>query len=198
MVDKDILKYLAASITLDKLTKSQVTLLIGDSVELFKKIYKGPLYTITKADEVKEFINNHQIPDDKPLVFEDISLMTSNVQTYLLKFIEEPPTPLLILASRDNVSPIILSRCRTIIKIPSSIVPKNKELKDFADRRIELWDMYTEAKRGGAKMEPEDLEELNSLELQSLKECPDYFYWMAKLRIPLIQEHTAAKYIKLL
>lgn len=152
-------KYLASLLTPDAIRNNKVTLLLGQSTQIFKQIFKGEFHTITTADEVKQFISDYMLPNDKPLVFEDLSLMTNQVQAYLLKFIEEPPTPLVILASKDNISPVILSRCKKIIKLA--------DITKYGDQSISTFISNYE----------EDLINDKLTSEQIYKKCPTYLYY---------------------
>lgn len=168
-----------------------VNIVIGHAVKVFKKIYKGDFYTITTADDVREFLGKWNMPNDKPLVFEDISLMTPTVQTRLLKFIEEPPMPLIILASNDNVSPIILSRCKNIVKIKSEVKYSPVSLKDFVTNKIEY-----ENEIKSQKLEGKELPPFNT-ESEALTSCPEYLYLQSKIRL-MGHTYNPDKYLQLL
>lgn len=168
MTDLEIKQYLAKELTKENVYNNKVTLLIGNASKLFKSIYTGDIISINTAEETKEFINEYNIQSDKPLVFEDISLMQQSVQSYLLKFIENFPRPLIVLASIDNISPIILSRFRKIIKIPNEIKYSNVSLNKFLEEhQNELKSNYV----------------LPELKQESLLYCPEYYYKYVKLNL---------------
>ena len=181
--------------TPDKVCMFHTTILIGDICTSFKNIYKGRLYTIVSADDVRQFLADHNMPEDKPIVFEDLSMMTSIVRSRLLKFIEEPPAPLIILASSDNISPVILSRCCRIIKTPNSIKCQSYEtLTKFVDDRIALYDTIKSSKKIDDPLVEEDIKEYKYPALSSLKQCPQYQYLLHKFNLiyktsPLIDKH---------
>lgn len=168
MSDLEIKQYLAKELTKENVYNSKTILLIGRASKLFKSIYTGDIISINTAEETREFINEYNIYSDKPLVFEDISLMQYNVQSYLLKFIENFPRPLVVLASIDNISPIILSRFKKVIKIPNeykySDIKLNKFLEEHQD---ELKSNYV----------------LPELKTESLLYCPEYYYKYMKLNL---------------
>lgn len=198
MTEKDLMKQIASQLTPDLVKEFRVTIIIGTAVDLFKKMIKSPYYTITKADEVRSFLANHTTPNDSPLIFEDLSLMTQNVQAYLLKFIEEPPSPLIILASKDNISPVILSRCKNIIKIPSTIVPNNKPLSEFVSHRLELLDEIKAARYTEKGVDLNIQYEYDNPEEFSLKDCPEYMYRVAQIKLSNNDIRNVDKYLKLL
>ena len=168
MTDLDIKHYLAQELTKNKVFENKTTLLIGNSSKLFKSIYTGDIISINTAEEVKEFMNEYNKQSEKALVFEDISLMHKYVQTYLLKFIENTPRPLVVLASIDNISPIILSRFKKVIKIPSEYKYSNIQLDKFLEEhQNELKSNYV----------------LPELKNESLQHCPQYYYNYMKLNI---------------
>lgn len=109
----------------------RTNIIIGEAVNIFKKIYQGDYYTLNTEKEVKSFLSEWSTPYDKPLVIEDLSLMSPQVQKYFLKFIEEPMSPIILLASEDNISPIILSRCMNIVKIENDITQIELPLKEY-------------------------------------------------------------------
>ena len=69
MTERDLMIKMASQLTPDLVKEFRVTIIIGDAVELFKKMIKSPYYTITKADEVREFLANHTMPNDTPIIF---------------------------------------------------------------------------------------------------------------------------------
>lgn len=150
---------------LSRAKEFRVNIVIGPAVEVFKSIYKDPYETITTAEELRTFLAKWNVPYDKPIVFEDISLMTPSVQAALLKFIEEPPAPLIILASLDNVNSIILSRCKNIVKIPSEVPTPTLKLSEFIERK-----------------DKEELPEDLNITEASLQLCPEYYYRIAKIQ----------------
>lgn len=198
MTELDLMKQMASQLTSDMVKEFRVTIIIGEATKLFKKMITSPYYTITKADEVRDFLANHIMPNDTPIIFEDLSLMTRNVQAYLLKFIEEPPAPLIILASQDNISPVILSRCRNIIKIPSTINPQNLSISEFVSHRLELMDEISACKRQGKSVDSEVQYEYDNPEEFSLKQCPEYYYRVTQIKLSNNDTRALDKYLKLL
>lgn len=163
-------------------TDARVTIIIGEAATIFKtKMYQGNYDTLTTAEDVRNFLAKWNTPYDKPIVFEDLALMVPRVQTFLLKFIEEPPAPLIILSSRDNVSPIILSRCKNIIKVPSTIETHAVPVSQFVQERID----FLNEQKAKKYDENQDIEKQSKddLELESLQRCPEYFYMTTKIRL---------------
>lgn len=168
----------------------RVILIIGKAVKVFKSIFKGEYSTITTAEDVRQFMDKYQgFYNDKPIVFEDISLMTKEVQSRLLKFIEEPTSPLIILASKDNVSPIILSRCKLIIKIPEETNTTFMSLSEFIDYKTKTLDAL---KQDGRQAEFD-------LEYEASHRCPEYLGYISMLQSNSHKSYAVIdRYIKLL
>ena len=112
-------------------------LIIGKGVPLFKKMYKGNIYNLTSLEDVREFISEFsEVELDFPIVIEDVSNLYRD--SSLLKLIEESKFPLVMLASKDNLSDALMSRMKYILKIPEtnesielvSISQASAELKD--------------------------------------------------------------------
>lgn len=93
-------------------------LLIGDAVTIFKKMYSGPIKSVYTPDDVRDVVSYyHGIQDlSHPLIIEDLSSLSASSSFLLLKLVEEAKFPIILLSSYDKVSPIILSRCRAIVK----------------------------------------------------------------------------------
>lgn len=166
-------KYIASRLKPEIINTCMTTILLGRSASIFKKIYKGDMHTITTADEVRDFLSKWSVaPSDKPIVFEDLSLMTSAVQNYLLKFVEEPPSPIIMLASQDNVSPIILSRCRNIIKVSPTPLNFDMSIRDFLD--------YKQQYEDEQKMKVQTHQQPRMVPFPIVKEsfmhCPEFLY----------------------
>lgn len=179
MSDKEIISDLVQQLTKESLKDFNPTILIGKAATVFKRICKSQLYTITTAKEVKEFLSKWDTPLDTPIIFEDISLMTPSVQTYLLKFIEEPIAPLIIMASKDNISPIILSRCKKIIKYPEPLSYGHQSLQEFIENKQQAQDeIYA------ARMDPNSHTSIpesvsryfDHPEQTALEDCPEYLF----------------------
>ena len=121
-------------------------LLVGGAVTLFKKMYKGNIYKITNADETRDFVANfYGLELDKPIVLEDISLLSYDTQFLLLKLVEEAKFPIVILTLQDKVSPIILSRIKTYIKFPLDLDIECKFM-EMPDAQNELDNIMDEKK----------------------------------------------------
>lgn len=92
-------------------------LLVGGASFIFKQIYKDVIHRIENTEDAKELIYNfYNVKYDKPLIIEDISLLYKD--SIMLKLIEEIKTPLILLASEDNISIPLYSRMKTVIKFP--------------------------------------------------------------------------------
>lgn len=86
-------------------------LYIGKAAQSLRANIKFPISYISKENykEVIEYYSTIPFMKD-PLVLDDISLLSSDQQTNLLKFIEDSPLKIILVASEDNVIPTILSR----------------------------------------------------------------------------------------
>lgn len=99
-------------------TKSPI-LLIGKAVSLFKKIYKGNIFELKNTDEVKQFVSEYTgIEVPKPVVISDIGYLQPTAAFLLLKLVEESKSTIILLSTNDNISSILLSRVKEIVKFP--------------------------------------------------------------------------------
>lgn len=71
---------------------------------------------LESAKEVKTFVSQYSFIDHKRLFISDVSLLTANVLSYLLKFVEETSNHIILHASKDNIPPVFLSRFQRVIK----------------------------------------------------------------------------------
>lgn len=128
----------------DNIKEKSPVLLVGGAAIIFKRIYKGNIYRVYNTEDIKEFITNfYNIEYDKPLVVEDLSILHND--SLLLKMIEESKTPLIFLATEDNLSIPLQSRMKTYIKFPidsdfSCSFIKIREAQEYIDNN----DMSTE------------------------------------------------------
>lgn len=128
--------------------KFRTVLITGNlACRLFKQMYVGDLYTLKTAEDVRNFKEIYNFDSDKVLVFEDLSLMTSEVQASLLKFIEEPTRPLMVLCSKDNVSDAMRSRFMYYIKLEDPVTSKFLSTKHMANMKLILTDKENTLKR---------------------------------------------------
>lgn len=132
-------KYLLSKLKYVK--QFMTTLILGNKAcTLFKQAYKGDLHTLRSADDVREFKNKYDFPTDEVLVFEDLSLMTADVQASLLKFIEEPIRPLVVLCSKDNISDAMMSRFMYYIKMEDNLIYKPMDPEEFIKIKLSAED----------------------------------------------------------
>ena len=113
-------------------------IIIGErAIYIFKRMYSGNIYKLENFTDVRDFISEFSgIELNFPVVIEDISKLYRD--TPLLKLVEDSKFPLVLLASQDNLSNAMMSRVKTIIKLPdedykcslSSIQSALSELKD--------------------------------------------------------------------
>lgn len=93
-------------------------ILIGDAVVMFKKMYSGPIREVYTSDDVRDVVSDYYGIDNltHPLIIEDLAMLSSSSSFLILKLVEEAKFPIILLSSYDKVSPILLSRCKTIVK----------------------------------------------------------------------------------
>lgn len=91
-------------------------LLLAKAAKIFKDIYSGRIYNIKNEDDVLD-INNMNISKlNKAVVVEDISSLYTDED--ILKLIEESNLQFILLAYKDNLSETLMSRCKSVLKIP--------------------------------------------------------------------------------
>ena len=97
-------------------------LYIGRAAQELKKRVSFPIYTLDK-ETLQDTLDCYRgVPTRSiPLVFEDLAYLQDDVQSYLLKFIEESNQKIILLSSEDIIIPTILSRMSMIYKIPDKI-----------------------------------------------------------------------------
>lgn len=104
--------------TMKDVTDKTPVLLVEGAAFIFKRLYKGNIYRLENTEDVKEFITNfYDVEYDKPIVVEDLSNLYRD--SMMLKIIEEIKLPLILLASRDNLSTTLQSRIKTYLKFPN-------------------------------------------------------------------------------
>lgn len=158
-------------------------LILGDKAcDLFKKIYTGDLYTIKTAEDVRNFKETQNFLSDKTLAFEDLSIMTKEVQASLLKFVEEPTRPLVVLCSKDNISDAMMSRFTVYIKQVYPIKQKPMTLKQFSKLRESALNKQYTSKFDEVEYTPEEELILTDLLLACRTYCPLYWYWYQYIR----------------
>ena len=93
-------------------------ILMADAVTVFKKLYSGPIKEVSSIEDVRDLVSYYYGIDNlnRPLIIEDLCLLTDSASFLLLKLVEEAKFPIILLSSYDKVSPIILSRCKYILK----------------------------------------------------------------------------------
>ena len=109
--------------------------------------------------------------------------MNSQVQSYLLKFLEQDYRPVIVLSSQDNLSSVMLSRFNKIIKIPTEIKSDFMSLNSFIE---------------GHEQDLKSNYVLPDLKDDSLLHCPDYFYNWKKLSIAKHENKNRNQLIKYL
>ena len=95
-------------------------LLIGKSVNVFKRGFDGNVIRIYNLEDVRNVVEEYSgISNvrDGVLVLEGIGYLSNVGQNSLLKFIEESKIPLILLSYKDKISAIILSRMKVVYKL---------------------------------------------------------------------------------
>ena len=91
-------------------------LLIARAAKIFHNIYTGRIYDV-HSEEDMDIINNMSISKlTKPVVISDLSSLYDDED--MLKLIEESKLQFILLAYKDNLSDVLVSRCKSILKIP--------------------------------------------------------------------------------
>lgn len=93
-------------------------LIIGKrAMYIFKQMYKGNIYILENLSDVRDFISEFaDVELSLPVVIEDLSNLYRD--SSLLKLVEDSKFPLVMLASQDNLSHAMMSRVKTIVKLP--------------------------------------------------------------------------------
>lgn len=91
-------------------------LLISKAAKIFKSIYSGRVYNIKNEEDIKSIENMNISKINRAIIIEDLSSLYNDED--LLKLIEESKLQLILLAYRDNLSDTLVSRCKSILKIP--------------------------------------------------------------------------------
>lgn len=106
-------------------TKYPVAIL-GGAVFPFLQSYKGRVNKVETLDEVRELVDYYTGVSylEYPVVIGDLSLLPSSkmAESLLLKFLEESKLNIILFASLDCLSGVILSRMATIKKETSHVV----------------------------------------------------------------------------
>lgn len=184
-----------------KLAKQfKTNLVLGQlGCKLFKQVYKGDIHTLKSAEDVREFKNMYFFKDETPLVFEDLSLMTPEVQSSLLKFIEEPERPLIVLCSDDNVSDAMMSRFMNYVKLEEPLPQQFLSVLEF----ISLRETAIDKQRNTPQSEhpdytPNEKLIITDLNKACLKLCPEYWYWSTFVKLNKPEINNPDTYLKLM
>ena len=97
--------------------RTQIKMYIAWYCEEFKKRINLPIIRIT--DENAETVIDHYARINSmpyPLILEDVSYISPNAQSKLLSFLEETSLNVVLLASSDNISPMLIGRITEIYK----------------------------------------------------------------------------------
>ena len=97
-------------------------LYIGRASQELKSKAPFPINQVYK-DTLRDFVSYYTtVPSMKfPLIIEDVSSLSQEDQSLLLKFVEDSSLKIILLASEDNIIPTILSRMSLVYKIPDKV-----------------------------------------------------------------------------
>ena len=98
--------------------KKTVTLYIGEQSVLFRKENKYPMSRVSSVSELREIVTYYEGITflDRPVILEDLSFITGDYESVLLKFLEETKLSIILLAMYDTFSATLLSRVSGIHK----------------------------------------------------------------------------------
>lgn len=101
-------------------------ILVGQAASAFRKLYSGPIQVVHTTEEVREVVDRYTGVRclDHAIILDDLAFVSARSTSLLLKFVEESTFPIVLLYSFDAVSPVLLSRVRTVLK---SIGPVSSE-----------------------------------------------------------------------
>jgi hypothetical protein len=78
---------------------------------------KGEAFTLLKnIEDVRRYVDNYSMLRKVSIGIGDLSQLSQEAQAVLLKFIEEGVEDIMCYASRDNVSPVLMSRFNKVEK----------------------------------------------------------------------------------
>lgn len=90
-------------------------LLIANAAKIFYHIYSGRIYNVRNEDDMTTIKNMSISKLTKPVVISDLSSLYDDED--LLKIIEESDLQFILLAFRDNLSEVLVSRCKSVLKL---------------------------------------------------------------------------------
>ena len=136
-------------------------LIMGTAVMDFKKGYGKPIKVVRTTEEVRDLVANYASISslDVPLVIDDLSFLKDNLSSMLLlKLVEESKFNLILLSLYDKVSPIMLSRVKTIIKyqkdkVESEFMPVGSGLRRV-EEQLSADSHYFDRVKAFAKISP--------------------------------------------
>lgn len=124
------------------------------------------VFSVSTVEEARQTIHDLRgVVSSHPAVLTDVSRL-HHKQSILLKFVEESQLPLILLSSRDNITSVLLSRMKRVVK-KTEIVPVERD-------------------------DPQALKELMGEEGvdrgEVVRNCPsmsEFFYLFGRTRIPV-------------
>lgn len=130
--------------TINNIKKTTPVLIVGEATTLFRKSWSYRINTIESKQDVRDLIEYYsQVTPRIPLVIDDLSYLKDDTLNLLLKLIEDAKFPIILLASYDNVNPILFSRVKTFIKFKQDI---NSKFMDEAKAMLLLEEANLENK----------------------------------------------------
>lgn len=144
-------------------------LIIGDAVLAFKKFYDKPINYVSNLNDLRDLIAYYSGMSnlENIIVIDDISKLHKSAEGLLLKFVEDMDSRIILLSQFDVCSPVILSRCKNIVK---------------------KVDTKTTSKFSSFEACNNELEKLgrDTLYYQKVKvmgqTCPEYYYYETKFK----------------
>lgn len=117
----------------NNLKETSPILIMGEAYYVFKKAWKDKIIYLDNENIIDIVSYYSVVKTDYPLVFEDISYLRPQAVNYLLKLVEESKTPLILLASVDNINEILLSRIKSKIKVVKPVSSEFRTPKEGLD-----------------------------------------------------------------
>lgn len=91
------------------------------------------IFNVDTVEEARRTIHDLRgITSERPLVLSDLSRLRSQ-QSILLKFVEETTLPLILLASKDNITSALLSRMKRVVKTSEVVTVERDDPKSLRD-----------------------------------------------------------------
>lgn len=141
---------------------------LNDASLDFLKLYKYTVREVKNTDDVREIVSEYSMRNktDHALVISGLSFINQRAVSILLKLVEESSFDLVLLSRFDQVSSVLLSRMKTVVKYSN-----NKIKSKFLDADEGLYRLNEE-------LEKIDDHYFNKLKLMS--EISPILYYLEK------------------